>query len=104
MSSASMPAAANAERPTDLHQPIPQRDALLGVDPQLVAQVAGVAGPADVELDLAGVGRPSVVVAQVGPVGVGQRLEDVARERALQGDRGGRLADVVDRRRRGRAS
>ena len=36
-----------------LHERVPQADGVLGGDPQLVAQVAGVAGPADVDRDAA---------------------------------------------------
>ncbi len=87
----------DAEWTADLDQPIPQRNALLGVDPQLIAQVARVAGAADIQLDLAGLGGPSVVVAQVGPVGVGQGGQDGSGERALEGNGCSRFGNIVDR-------
>ena len=96
-SSASMPAGRMPYgRPTSMSASH-SSTARSAVDPQLVAQVAGVAGPGHLDGDAADGGGPFAEVAKVGPVLAGGVLEDVAGPRALQRDRGGRLGDVLDR-------
>src|SRR6185436_16931590 len=59
--------------------------------------VARVAGPGYVDRRATDLRRPAPEVAQVVERFAGRGLEDRPRERALQGERGGRLRVLVDR-------
>ena len=63
MSSAQMPAGSDAVRRARVDQRVPHGDRALGVDPDLVAEVAGVAGARDRDGDVAhrGVHEPEVL-------------------------------------------
>jgi hypothetical protein len=82
-------------------QRVPERDGPPGVDPQLIAEVAGVARARDVDRDLPATGPDrrgaTPEVAQVVEGLARGRLEDRPRVRALERDRGRPLGDVVDR-------
>ena len=69
---------------------------MVGRDPQLVPEVARVAGPADVDLDPRDRRGTSPEVAQVGPIPAGRGVEDDAAEGTLQGEGCDRLADLLD--------
>src|SRR4029450_3451570 len=77
-------------------QGAPGRCRGLGRDPQLVPEVAGVARPADVDLDTGELRRAAPEVAQVAEVLAGRRLEDRAAVGGLEGARGALLRDVLD--------
>ena len=96
-SSASIPAGRIPYAAPGRHQGVPDLDRALGRDPQLVAEVAGVAGPRHVDGDLADLRRPAPEVAKVVERLAGRGLEDVARERALEGERRRRLGLLGDR-------
>src|SRR3990172_3572557 len=74
--------------------PAPPRS--LGRNPALVAEVAGVAGPRDVDIDAGELRGPAPEVAEIRERFAGRRLEDGPRERPLERDRGDRLALVLD--------
>ena len=82
------------------HERIPDGRCPLGGDPQLVAEVARVAGPRDVDGDgapaLADLRGPSAEVAQVGEGLAGRHLEHRSRARPLERESGQRLRDVLD--------
>ena len=63
---------------------------------QLVAAVARVAGPRDVDRHAADLRAPVPEVLHVGPVLAGRGLEHLAAELALQRERRRRLGDVLD--------
>ena len=77
-------------------QGVPHLGGGLGRDPQLVAEVARVARPADVDLDPGDLRRPAPEVAQVAEVLAARRLEDGAAVGALERERGDRLGHVLD--------
>ena len=69
----------------------------LGVDPDLVAEVAGVAGARDRDRDVADGRVYEAEVLERREIRRRQLLEDRARQRALQRERAGALGDVLDR-------
>ena len=77
-------------------QRVPHVDGSLGGDPQLIAEVAGVAGPADVDGRARDGRRAAPEVAQVGEGLARRRLEDGPAARPLERDGGEALADVLD--------
>src|SRR3989304_1214555 len=81
-------------RPAPPRRPPAPRGSLLG-QPQLVAQVAGVAGARNVEGDRPDLRAASAEVAQVGEGFAGGRLQDGPALWALEGQRGERLGDVL---------
>ena len=91
------PGRPDAVRAAGRDERVPDLDRARGRDPQLVAEVAGVAGPRDVDRDLADLRGAAPEVAQVGERLAGRRLEHVARQRALERERRGRLGLLVDR-------
>ena len=80
----------------DLEEPVPHRERALPRDPQLVAEVARVPGPGDVDVDALDRAGSTPEVAEVEPVLSRRALEDLAGQAPLQGERRGRLRDVVD--------
>ena len=95
-SSASMPAAMDVERAAALHQRVPDGDRAVPRHPDLVAEIAGVAGARD--LDRHAGDRPArhAEIFQAADVGVGHRVEQAAGRRPLQRERGHLLRDVLD--------
>src|SRR5258706_9216349 len=91
------PGRPDAIRGTRHHERVPGRGRLAGGDPDLVSEVARVARPRDVDIDLAELRRASPEVAQVVERLAGRRLEHRPRERPLERDRGDLFRDVLDR-------
>jgi hypothetical protein len=77
-------------------QRIPQRWRIADIDPQLVAQVARVAGAADVDGYPADLPGSPAVVGEVRPIRFGGGLQDGARQGTLQGKGGDALTVLVD--------
>ena len=66
------------------------------LDPQLVADVARVAGPGDVHRDAGDGGHPAPEVLEVGPVFAGRRLEHLSGQAPLEGEGADLGRDVLD--------
>ena len=84
-----------------VHQQFPERDRVLRRDPELIPEIAGVAGSRDVDRHLlpAGLERcgPAPEVAQVAERAAGRRLQHVPRQGTLDGERGHLFRHVIDR-------
>ena len=85
ISRAMMPAGSQPQSLAGFHQQVPQRFGVLRGDPQLVSQVAGIAGAGDRERDAAGVPLRQTVILQVGEEHAAEDLlQDAPRVRTLQ--------------------
>ena len=79
-----------------VEQRVPQLAGPRGLDEDLEAVLAGVAGPRDQRRDARDAALGDRVVAQGVEVDVGQRREDLASARALDRDEAGRQRAVVE--------
>src|SRR5688572_27954854 len=80
----------------DLEEVVPHGERFLHRDPQLVAEVAGVAGPRHVDVGAGDPGGAAPEVSEVEPVLAGRPLQHVPGQAPLQGQGRRSLRDVVD--------
>ena len=90
------PGGADPEVGPRVRERVPHRDGVLRRDPHLVAEVAGVAGPRDVDRDLPDAAGTPSEVPEIAPRRVGGRLEHVAAQRPLDGECRDLLGHVLD--------
>ena len=82
--------------PAFAREGVPDFDGIFPGNPDLVAEVAGVAGTRDVHGHAGDFAAGDAKIFQVGDVGFGDFLEQRARGRALQGQRRHPLGDIFD--------
>ena len=96
MSSAQIPAGSDAVRRAGVDERVPDGDGALGVHPDLVAEVARVAGARDRDRHVAQPGVDEPEVLERADVGGRQLLEDGARQRSLERERADLCRHVLD--------
>ena len=86
----------DAVRAPRMHEGVPEVDRLSALDPHLVAEVARIAGPGDVDGDAADLRCLPAEVLEAAQGHLGGRLEHVAAQRSLHGQRGDAFAHVLE--------